>query len=141
MRRSALSALFVLGTILAGCATYWTKPGFNPADWNRDRYECERDMRQSGYYGSGLFGAINAQNFFEECLVARGYYKTRRPDVAQAQERAVPDAPTLSSNDARSIARADLLWKQHLLKVGAMSEAEYAEGRAKLLQEFPDLEQ
>jgi hypothetical protein len=66
-----------LAAIVAACATaYWTKPGFNAADWNRDRYECERDMRQSGYYGAGLVGEINASAFFERCLVAKGYFKT-----------------------------------------------------------------
>jgi len=77
--------LLLLSLAVAGCQTYWTKPGFNQADWNRDRYECERDMRQSGYYGGGIVGAINAQDFFEECLVARGYYKVRESRSASTQ--------------------------------------------------------
>jgi hypothetical protein len=66
----------VLFTVVAGCQTYWTKPGFNQADWNRESYECERDMRQSGYYGTGFIGLLNSQGFFERCLVGKGYYKT-----------------------------------------------------------------
>ena len=69
-------AVVLLAITVAGCTrTYWTKPGFNQADWNRDSYECERDMRQSGYYGAGLVGVINAENFQERCLVAKGYHK------------------------------------------------------------------
>jgi hypothetical protein len=51
----------------------WTKPGFSFEEWNRDRYECERDVRQSGYYGGGLIGAINAQGFYDRCLSGHGY--------------------------------------------------------------------
>lgn len=71
--RGLVAIVFCLA--LAGCQTFWTKPGFNEADWNRDRYECDRDMRQSGYFGTGLLGELNAQSFFESCLVAKGYSK------------------------------------------------------------------
>jgi hypothetical protein len=71
-------ALLVWVITATGCARwYWTKAGFTQDDWNRDSYECERDMRQSGYYGGGVAGAIEARNFQERCLVARGYYKER----------------------------------------------------------------
>ncbi len=70
----------------------WTKAGFNPADWNRDRYECERDMRQSGYYGGGLVGEANAASFFASCLIARGYYKTDGNQLAGSAPQ--PSAPS-----------------------------------------------
>jgi len=65
-----LMALFVLSLAGTGCVqTYWTKPDFNQADWDSDRYECERDMRQSDH----------PQDFFERCLVAKGYDKRIGP--------------------------------------------------------------
>jgi hypothetical protein len=64
--------------LLTACATFvWTKDSFTQQDFLRDRYECERDMRQSGYYGGGLAGAINMQNFFDSCMVARGWRKVK----------------------------------------------------------------
>jgi len=64
----------ILSTVgIAGCATVWEKPGATQADFNKDSYECERDARQSGYYGTGLAGAINMQNFADRCMIARGW--------------------------------------------------------------------
>jgi hypothetical protein len=92
MRRAVVLLLLVLST--TGCArAYWTKAGFNQADWNRDSYECERDMRQSGYYGTGLFGALNAQNFEERCLVAKGYYRVTASAPAAAPQYTEPGDP------------------------------------------------
>ena len=70
--------LILLTTILAlcGCAkTFWVKPGATQQDFARDSYECERDARQSGYFGTGIAGAINMQAFQERCMVARGWSK------------------------------------------------------------------
>jgi len=65
-------AMFWLG----GCTQYqWTHPNWSEATWNKDSYECERDMRQSAYFGGGLVGQANAQQFQERCLRARGYVK------------------------------------------------------------------
>lgn len=76
MKRILVVAVGVL--CLSGCGpTIWDKPGATQADFNKDSYECERDMRQSGYYGGGLVGAANAQNFYNRCMVAHGY--TARP--------------------------------------------------------------
>ncbi|GAC1476703.1 MAG: hypothetical protein NVS1B6_18330 [Steroidobacteraceae bacterium] len=60
---------------LAGCAptVAWNKPGGTQADFDRDNYSCERDARQSGYYGQGLAGEMNMRNFFKRCMVAQGY--------------------------------------------------------------------
>jgi len=92
MRRALVMVCLLGGLVPAGCArTYWTKAGFNQADWNRDTYECERDMRQSGYYGSGLIGTLNAQDFFERCLAAKGYYK--QAEAAAPRSSPAPQAP------------------------------------------------
>jgi len=55
---------------LTGCAQYqWVHPyylgGSTQADqaWKKDSYECERDMRQSSYFGGGITGALSAQSF------------------------------------------------------------------------------
>jgi TPR repeat protein len=93
----AALAVLLLGGAVGSCGrTYWTKDGFNQTDWNRDTYECERDMRQSGYYGTGLVGVINAQEFFERCLIARGYYR----ESAQ-----VDSAPMPTNEDVTEIYR------------------------------------
>jgi len=77
-----LFKLFILGLVmasLAGCASYtWVKPGVTPQDFTRDAYLCERDMRQSGYFGTGIVGAMNQQSFFERCMIANGYSKQPR---------------------------------------------------------------
>jgi hypothetical protein len=83
----ALACLF-----LAGCAqTVWVKDGAGQQDFAKDSYGCERDMRQSGYYGTGLAGVANAQGFQDRRMVANGWHK-------EIQE-AAPSAPTQSKDD------------------------------------------
>ena len=60
--------------LLSGCGPMiWNKPGVTQAEYNKDSYECEKDARQSGYFGTGLVGALNMRDFFKTCMVARGY--------------------------------------------------------------------
>jgi hypothetical protein len=106
---SLIVPVTLLGTVLLGvqgCArVVWTKADFNQADWNRDTYECERDMRQSGYFGTGLVAAINAQEFQERCLVAKGYYKVV---VGNPTPPTPPSRPsTLSYRATGGITEAD----------------------------------
>jgi hypothetical protein len=67
--------LFFLSIL--GCAPrwHWAKRGATQQDFMSDSYECERDARQSGYFGQGMYGLVNFQLFQERCLMARGYYK------------------------------------------------------------------
>lgn len=68
--------LMMLALVLAlsGCARYqWQKPGATEAEFKMDAYNCEKDMRQSGYYGGGLAGAIEAIEFEHRCMEAHGY--------------------------------------------------------------------
>jgi hypothetical protein len=59
---------------LAGCAPMvWDKAGVTQDDYNQDSYQCERDTRQSGYFGGGVVGAMNQRDFFKRCMVAHGY--------------------------------------------------------------------
>lgn len=61
---------------LAACAqTVWDKPGATQADFQRDAYQCEKDARQSGYFGGGFIGQANFQGFQERCMMAAGYTK------------------------------------------------------------------
>jgi len=70
----------------------WTRSDFTQAEWLRDRYYCELQMRylpQQQYTVSGNTGwqiglsagllvladALDKAAFFERCLQAHGYYK------------------------------------------------------------------
>ena len=64
----------VIAVGLSSCARIvWDKPGASQQDYAVDSYNCEKDMRQSGYYGGGLVGAINASDFESRCMVAHGW--------------------------------------------------------------------
>ncbi len=105
-RAVPVGVLIAFACSLTGCATvYWTKSGFNQADWDRDRYECERDMRQSGYYGNDLAAVLSGntpEGFFERCLQAKGYYKTQATYQTEMPSRATP-----GSSENRVCANAD----------------------------------
>ena len=72
--------LVVLGLLaLTACShIVYTNPNYTPELWAKDRYECERDARQSGYFGTGIYGALQMQGFFDRCMEARGWTKTRQ---------------------------------------------------------------
>jgi len=72
---SAVRSAAALMLLLSACAPTmtWNKEGATQQDYNKDHYTCEKDARQSGYYGSGIVGAININNFFKECMVAHGW--------------------------------------------------------------------
>ena len=77
MRALAL-AILVAAVLQAGCArVVYRHPEYTPQRWARDSYECERDARQSGYFGGGIAGAMEMQGFYDRCLAARGWAKTR----------------------------------------------------------------
>lgn len=64
----------VLAVLLAGCASpVWVKEGSTQQEFQTAQYECERDQRQSGYYGPGLIGAYTAREFFRRCMMAKGF--------------------------------------------------------------------
>ena len=72
--------------LLAACAqANWMKAGATQADYNTASYECERDKRQSGYFGPGLIGLANASAFYDKWMVARGWSKLQ-PGAAAAQD-------------------------------------------------------
>lgn len=69
--------LALLCLLFADCAQQykWKHGSYDQAQFQRDAYECDREERQSGYFGTGLIGEMNAAKFAERCMVARGYYK------------------------------------------------------------------
>ena len=73
-RRVGCAALFAL-LALSACEgpIEWDKPNTTQQQFNTDNYACEKDARQSGYFGSGFAGASNLRQFFKECMIARGY--------------------------------------------------------------------
>ena len=92
-----MSKMLLLGALtallLVGCApAAWEKDGVTQQEFAADSYECEKDARQSGYYGSGLVGALNMQAFNDRCMMAHGY--SRSAAVTQTYSR--PPAVTES---------------------------------------------
>jgi hypothetical protein len=78
MRILAIALLATMTIAYAGCGRWvYHHPEYTPERWARDSYECERDARQSGYFGGGMRGAIEFRNFQDRCLAARGWVKTR----------------------------------------------------------------
>lgn len=76
-------SLILISGLLTACAqqaaTQWTNNAQPQASFPRDSYECEKDTRQSGYFGTGLVGAVSMQNFYVTCLGARGWSQTSLP--------------------------------------------------------------
>ena len=82
MKRPGLLLWLVLGIFVSGCAkTVWTKSGLTEAEYRADAYACERDMRQSGHFGTGLVGALEARDFYERCMVSKGYRKMTEEEL------------------------------------------------------------
>ncbi|MGI4976805.1 MAG: hypothetical protein ACRYG6_07665 [Janthinobacterium lividum] len=84
MRRNArLGLMLVCAT---GCTpTTWYKPGASQQDFTTTSYECERDARQSGYFGLGLSGAIEMASFQNRCMGAHGYSRLDAQEASAAQ--------------------------------------------------------
>jgi len=101
MKTQIAIAIALLG--LSGCTQYrWTHPNFTQASWHRDTYECEKDMRQSAYFGTGLVGQLNAADFQERCLQARGYSKVKVDQATlEAEQKLFSWAPPQCSDPDR----------------------------------------
>jgi hypothetical protein len=97
--RRLLVVLVVLAALPACHRIYWTKPGFNAADWQRDNYECERDARMSVLsFGTGIAGALNEQGFYNRCLTAHGYYQ-----VTEVSQSAAPQQAHVENNAGQEV--------------------------------------
>lgn len=80
----ALTALFI------GCVTpeilIWDKPGATQSDYDKDSYECEKDVRQSGYYGGGIAGYKKLREFFKKCMISKGWTLRTDPSTLGGYE-------------------------------------------------------
>jgi hypothetical protein len=85
------AALLASPLMVVGCAQqsayHWAKQG-GGGDLSVDSYSCERDARQSGYYGTGLVGALNMKGFYDRCMQAQGWYQV---DDAPAKQFTAPE--------------------------------------------------
>ncbi len=89
----------------AGCAPMmWDRPGATQADFNRDNYACERDARQSGYYGAGLTGTVNMQDFFRRRMEAQGH-ALRSSATNSSTPTGSSENSSLPQNDAECLVR------------------------------------
>jgi hypothetical protein len=87
--------------MLSGCApALWDKPGATQQDFAADRYGCERDARQSNYFGGGIIGAINMHDFYKECMVAHGWTEQGTAPLQGSPESEVE--PTAASAPANA---------------------------------------
>jgi len=60
--------------LLAACAARaWNKEVATQGDYNQDSYGCEKDVRQSSYFGGGIGGALNMRDMYARCMQARGW--------------------------------------------------------------------
>jgi predicted aspartyl protease len=112
VHKTAVSSVILLACCIMGCAkTVWVKPGASQQDFTTDQYNCEKDARQSGYFGTGLVGAINMQNFYDSCMNSRGWYSQKLAPAASAAPTPTLPAPrNYSSYDNRAVCRMATLW-------------------------------
>lgn len=75
-RRPIIALVILAAVVLTGCArVVWVRSGLTAAEWNQDSYQCEKDARQSGYFGTGWVAQIEMERFMERCLLSKGYSK------------------------------------------------------------------
>lgn len=68
---------FFIALNLSSCAqVYWEKYGVSQQEYVRDRYECERDRRQS--YFDESEDAFARTRFEDLCMESKGYNKVIR---------------------------------------------------------------
>jgi hypothetical protein len=77
-RRAAHRAVLLLSVVatLTGCKFYWSKPGGNAADSNRDSLECIRESSptpEAAKYG------IPSEKIYKACLKQRGWVRENGP--------------------------------------------------------------
>ncbi len=85
MRRALIISVLVSQLVACAAPKSWQKEGATEQAFQADSYECERDARQSGYFGTGGVASLNMQGFFARCLQAHGYHLASADDpVAQS---------------------------------------------------------
>jgi hypothetical protein len=80
--------------LVGACATtQWAKYGASQQDLATDSYNCEKDARQSGYFGGGLAGALEFNDFQKRCMVAHGWREAAQGSVSQQHVSQGPKIP------------------------------------------------
>jgi len=98
--RSSLALAALLALYGCGPRYVWVKD-VSQDELNRDRYECERDMRAGALsFGTGIVGQINANEFMGRCFQAKGYTLRAVEDMQQSQAAAAAEA---SNKDQRTL--------------------------------------
>ncbi len=69
--------LLVCLLAIVGCAHEYhgAKAEVTPQAWIKDTAECERSAKKRVYFERAFMGTLMVQNFFDQCLLARGYSK------------------------------------------------------------------
>lgn len=94
MMKKILLLALCLG--LCGCATTYYKEDFTQGQFNKDCYECKRDM-----YGAykpeiqtnSLYMGLMAEDMFKECMIAKGYTTQKPQQVIPCKGIPWQDAP------------------------------------------------
>lgn len=85
--------VIALTLLISGCAqTLFVKPGGTPAEFERDKFDCEQRVvtMYGGYAQMGPGHAIMAGDDIRRCLTTKGW----RPATAAEQARATQTTPT-----------------------------------------------
>ena len=69
-----MKLILISASLLAGCAS---QTEMNMANSTQEKYsidsiECEKDTRESGFYG-GIIGKQDMQIFFHKCMISKGW--------------------------------------------------------------------
>lgn len=84
-------SLFLLALCLSvGACTHatWVRKGATDADLQRDQYACEKDARQSSYFGGRYYFDINFQAFQNRCMRSKGWSQEDEREVEVASDQA-----------------------------------------------------
>ena len=72
-------AVILISLCLASCAPkmHWVKQGYDPLQFKKDSFECERDAtiiaQGSGYKAGSYIHGLYLEDAYKKCLGARGY--------------------------------------------------------------------
>ena len=116
------TCLIIIATFFVVACTpmVWDKRGATTQDYNKDSYECEKDSRQSGYFGGGFSGAINMQAFFDKCMIAHGWNKKPANNGSSGNMILAPVEPEYN----KKLSKAESYCKKKLPKK-SLGEPEY----------------
>jgi hypothetical protein len=96
--RILIALMMLFGCVPSAPQTIWKKDGATDGTYQADSYACEKDARQSGYFGTGMIGAVSMKNFYERCMFAQGWRLETLPQAknftAQEWDQVTSDCRT-----------------------------------------------